>query len=155
MKYGRLIILLFAAFVVHGPIANGCSCAEPQSQKRVFNRSSAVFFGEVVDINESDVPLFNDNAQALSYAVTFKIIEFWKGVKGPEITVHSDMGGLSCNGFKFWKGERYLVYAQGKNLIVFTGCGRSAREDSTRFVSEYAGLGKGKRSKIRIDRSST
>ncbi len=155
MKYGLLITLLFTAFVGQDSIASGCSCTDFPSQRLIFNRSSAVFFGEVVDISESDVPLFNDDPKVLSYAVTFKVIEFWKGVKGPEITVHSDMGGLSCSGFKFWKGKKYLIYAEGKNLIVFTACHRSAPEGSSFFVSEYAGLGKGKRPKIRIDRPST
>jgi hypothetical protein len=150
MKHIFLTSLIIASFVLSTHVAYSCSC-EPPSQKKVFGWSSAVFYGEVVDIWESDVPLFDDQPKVGSYAVKFKVIEYWKGVKGSETIVHSDLGGLSCHQFAFTKGKRYLVYAEGKNLIAITGCTRSSPDNSDYFAAEYRGLGKSKKPKTKVE----
>jgi hypothetical protein len=150
MRTALLAALIIAMLIPSAQVAYSCSCAPP-SQKRVFNRSSAVFFGEVVDIWESGVPLFDDQPEVHSYAVKFKVIEYWKGVKSSEVIVHSDLGGLSCHQFAFAKGKKYLVYAEGRNLIAITGCTRSSPDDSSYFDAEYKGLGKSKKPKVNAE----
>lgn len=60
--------------------------------------------------------------------------------------MHSEQGLLSCNLFRFQKGERYLVYASGKQSIVLTGSSRSAPLSWEGYVSnELRMLGRGKR----------
>jgi hypothetical protein len=138
--------------LVCAPPVFACEC-EPPSQQNVFNHSSAVFIGEVLDIADSEVPLFKDlkPAPKSSYAVTFKVIEYWKGVRSSQIVVHSDLGGLPCHQFAFRKGEKYLVYAEGKNLVAITGCTRSRIVENTEYYrSELRGLGPAKKPKLRV-----
>ena len=144
-----LIVLIISA----APTLFACSC-DPPSQNKVFAFSAAVFLGEVLEISDSAVPLFKGYKEApkSSYAVRFRVIQYWKGPKGSEIVVHSDLGGLPCNQFAFKKGEKYLVYAEGKNLIAITGCTRSRIvEDSEYYRSELRGLGRSKKPQLRVE----
>jgi hypothetical protein len=58
--------------------------------------------------------------------VRLKVIQYWKGRAGSDVDILSEQGVLSCNLFQFQKGAKYLVYAYGKRLVVFTGSSRSA-----------------------------
>ena len=153
MKSLFLLLGLLCGLTSGSPTSFACSC-EPPSQTKVFASSSAVFIGEVIEISDSSVPLFADYKPApkSSYAVKFRVLEYWKGVKGSEITVHSDLGGFPCNQFAFSKGEKYLVYAEGKNLIAITGCTRSRMvNDSEYYRSELRGLGRSKKPRAKAE----
>ena len=148
---------LFTAFLLGALLlcasnVSACEC-DPPSQRSTFNHSSAVFIGEVIEIADSDVPLFKDlkPAPKSSFAVTFKVIEYWKGVRGSQVVVHSDLGGMPCHQFAFRKGEKYLVYAEGKTLIAITGCTRSRIVENTEYYrSELRGLGRSKKPRVRV-----
>jgi hypothetical protein len=141
MRIAR-VLNLFLLLLTGSISAYACSC-EPPAPQKLFRAAQAVFVGEVVDIHESTVPL-GKGFPALSYAVTFKISKYWKGVKGSEITVHSDLGGLECHQFAFRKGEKYLVYAFGKDLVSITGCTRSGQIDAEYVKEQLKLFGKGK-----------
>ena len=146
MKRLSLLLSLIFFTLICCKTSLACSC-EPPSQRNVVALSAAVFVGEVVDIQDSDVPLFKDSKPSpkSSHAVTFRVRSYWKGIKGSEVVVHSDLGGLPCNQFAFEKGKRYLVYATGKNLIALTGCTRShIADDGQYYRAELRGLGPGK-----------
>src|SRR6201988_328016 len=141
------LTVVLTTLLLCAPSVLACDC-EPPNQQDVFSHSSAVFIGEVVGIADSDVPLFKDlkPGPKSSYAVTFKVIDHWKGVRGSKIIVHSDLGGLPCHQFAFRKGEKYLVYAEGKHFIAITGCTRSRIvENSDYYRSELRGLGPSKK----------
>jgi uncharacterized protein (DUF2147 family) len=79
-------------------------------------------------------------------SVRFKVIQYWKGRGGQEVEVHSEQGVLSCNLFQFQKGEKYLVYAYGKHLVVYTGSSRSAPLSWDGYVTdELRMLGKARK----------
>jgi hypothetical protein len=119
-----------------------CNCDPPKARK-LFSDAKAVFVGQVIEISESTVPLGKEFPPH-SYAVRFKVFKYWKGVKGSEITVHSDLGGLPCQQFAFRKGETYLVYAFGRDLISITGCTRSGSIDADYVIEQLKLFGKGK-----------
>jgi hypothetical protein len=142
----RIITLALAMFYlisIGSPAVKACDC-DPPPPRKVYKTADAVFIGQVIDISESKVPLFKDQPDFGSWAVTFRVIKYWKGVKGPEIVVHSDLGGLMCHQFRFNKGETYLVYADGKNLIAITGCTRSGPIDAQHVIEQLKFLGKAK-----------
>ena len=137
-----LRLLWIGLFLSCAPAVFACECDPPKPQK-LFRDARAVFVGQVLDISESTVPL-GKGFSPHSFAVTFKVLEFWKGAKSREITVHSDLGGLPCNQFAFRKGETYLVYAFGKDLISITGCTRSGSISSEYVIEQLKLFGKGK-----------
>jgi hypothetical protein len=65
-------------------------------------------------------------------------------VKGNEVIVLSDLGGLECHQFKFQKGSTYLVYAFGRNLSAITGCTRSGSVSEAYVTEQIKQFGKGK-----------
>src|SRR5467141_1830017 len=152
MRFTFAAAFLIVLSICAAPTLFACSC-DPPSQNKVFASSAAVFIGEVLDISDSTVPLFKGYKEApkSSYAVRFRVIQYWKGANGSQIVVHSDLGGLPCNQFAFKKGEKYLVYAEGKHLIAITGCTRSRIvDDSDYYRSELKGLGRSKRPHLRV-----
>ena len=133
---------LFLVLALRATEVSACSCDPPKPQK-LFREAEAVFVGEVVEISESTVPL-GKGFPPLSYAVKFRISRYWKGVKGSEITVHSDLGGLGCHQFAFRKGETYFVYAFERELISITGCTRSGPVGAEYVMEQLKLFGKGK-----------
>ena len=117
---------------------------EVPSQRQAFKKAVSVFIGEVVDITESDFQPIKGKRYFVN--VRFKVVQYWKGRGGLEVKVHSEQGVLSCNLFHFEKGEKYLVYAYGKHLVVFTGSSRSAPLSWDGYVNdELKMLGKGRK----------
>jgi hypothetical protein len=142
MKAASYLASIFLLISASSANVSACECAPPKPQK-LFRDARAVFVVQVIDIWESDVPL-GKGFPPHSYAVKFKVSEYWEGVKGSEITVHSDLGGLPCRQFAFRKGEAYLVYAFGKDLISITGCTRSGSIDADYVIEQLKLFGKGK-----------
>jgi hypothetical protein len=143
LKLMKLVITAFVLLILAAPLAYSCECSSP-GHRKAFKNAAAVFIGEVVDINDSNVPVMEGTHY--SYAVKFKIIEYWKGDANPTVIVHTEQGAFSCDLYKFRKGEKYLVYASGKNLIAFTGCSRSAPLSDAVYISEeLKRLGKSKK----------
>jgi hypothetical protein len=137
-----LTVCIFVVLVLSASRVSACSC-DPPKPRKLFREARAVFVGEVVDIRESTVPL-GKGFPSSSYAVTFKISKYWKGVKGANITVYSDLGGLECHQFAYRKGETYFVYAFGKDLISITGCTRSGQIDAEHVIEQLKLFGKGR-----------
>lgn len=99
-----------AAMVAPG-CAHACSCAGPAgSPQRVAEQalsgSSAVFSGEVVDIDWPLLPV----SSAAPETVTFRVSEVWKGPERRTLEVKTAVSDVSC-GYPFDAGESYLVYA--------------------------------------------
>jgi len=135
LPFGVLILTVSASYA--------CKPELP-SQRQAVKRAASVFIGEVVEINESDFQPIKGKRYFVN--VRFKVIQYWKGLGALEVKVHSEQGVLSCNLFQFQKGEKYLVYAYGKHLVVFTGSSRSAPLSWDGYVNdELKMLGKGRK----------
>ena len=94
--------------------AFACSCASSPPPEGALEESSAVFSGEVIDIEKGP--------QVSS--VTFRVSKVWKGNHQETRTVSTASYGAAC-GYPFKEGQEYLVYAWGKKMEVNL-CGRTA-----------------------------
>jgi hypothetical protein len=124
MKYFNITSFLFLFVVTGVSSAYACTCSPP-SQRSAYRDAKAVFIGQVIEVNEK-TPIPPKLKDAVFYGVKFRVEKAWKGARGREITLLSDMGLLSCAHWanKFRVGEKYLVYAYDKELFDF-GCSRS------------------------------
>jgi len=77
---------------------------------RAFGNSSAVFAGQVIEIDESE----DDNL------ITFKVERIWKGTKAETIVVRTDNHPRG-DGYSFKQGEKYLVFADDDSGNLRTG----------------------------------
>lgn len=124
------VALIANSLLLGGPQAGeayACSCAETRDVQETFEKSAAVFSGEVVKAEEvspetSDPP---DPGDPYLGPVTFEVDEAWKGASESSVVVYGQGLGVSC-GMDFEKGETYLVYAyrSGDNLGT-DYCGRT------------------------------
>jgi hypothetical protein len=74
------------------------------------------------------------------FKITFAVDKSWKGSHG-QISIVSNNGEGGCGGFKFQIGDRYLIYAFGRELEAETACARSrplsrTDEDREKELSE-------------------
>ena len=142
MKLAVSMLCAMSALMFAAPEGRACSC-EPPPPAKSFKQASAVFVGEVIEIKESKVTL-GKGFPPSSHAVKFKVARYWKGVKGGEVTVYSDLGGLPCHQFAYKKGETYLVYAFGKDLISITGCTQGGPAAAEYVIEQLRLFGEGK-----------
>lgn len=106
------VVVLLATFVVAGDAyrADACRCApvRPAPCEAAW-QADAIFIGEVerVDVNgrSGRIPQF-----LRSRLVTFRVSEHFRGPGGTSIRVITGAGGGDC-GYRFHKGQEYLVYA--------------------------------------------
>src|SRR5262245_56867410 len=112
MRFVKRVLLLI---LVATPAASVSACTivvigdgTPRSR---LHHAKSVFVGEALEITDS----MQDDLErgASRYAIRFKVEQDWKGVRTPELTVHSDLTGCGPN---FQVGQKYLVYALGKTL---------------------------------------
>jgi hypothetical protein len=133
-RFGWVLILLVLLFRT----GNACSC-EIHSHARDFRAARAVFIGRVLEVS------LNDSGDAevrrfAPYKIKLAVEKSWMGNRS-QITVISNNGGPGCGGFEFRQGERYLVYAFGKELQAWTSCTRTRpidrmREDSQKELAQ-------------------
>lgn len=128
-----------------------CVCAGYSTADKAFNRSGAVFLGEVIEIRPilfhhlsqeeklawsgglggipDDLPIDNN--------VRFAVQEAWKGLSGlKETVIRSTLDPQGTCGFPFKIGKRYVVFAyQGTDSLVAGTCsGTDVFEDSTAMI---------------------
>jgi hypothetical protein len=108
--------------------ARGCSCGGGGAPCLEYGRAAAVFVGTVVDVRDSP-QLGRDEARKGEdagerwepRAFKFAVEQTFLGLVGAEVEVRTGMGGGDC-GYRFEKGETYLVYAYaygvGKSLTT-------------------------------------
>lgn len=111
-----------------------CSCIFSEGIRKDYRKASAVFVGEVIEMEDSgnkDYPV----------KVTLRIERYWKGIKKPEFMVITDLGLNSCNMILYDVGKKYLVYVYGKEHWT-NGCTRTRKlEEAEEDLQE---LGKAK-----------
>jgi hypothetical protein len=101
------------AFVVLGLVISvpslACTCMETPSAREGLGRSSLVFRGTVVKSDK--LVERSEMLRRQRYAVTLKVIEYWAGNPGKEVTLYDLDPGTDCMGFGFLVGREYLVFA--------------------------------------------
>ena len=115
--YLLILALLGNLVLAAGPYAGGahaCSCAGPGSTEEALRRATAVFSGEVVEVEEPSMEQVEptDPGMPLLGPVTFDVKAAWKGVSGDSVVVHGQGPAPSC-GLDFERDETYLVFAGG------------------------------------------
>lgn len=86
--------------------AKACSCVLNGTPQQELGRSSVVFEGTVVSVEE--IPAAADRSHPHLSAARLRVTHAWKGVEGDEVVVETFHG--MC-GVRFEVGESYLVYA--------------------------------------------
>jgi hypothetical protein len=120
----RIIVTVCAIFSlpVHLPTTWACECDDP-TQRDAFRRARAVFVGTITAITPN--PDHTGETRIYPAKVSFSVEKRWKGPLAGAIVVYPDQGFLSCWNRKFNVGDRYLVYAFERKLLVTTNCGRT------------------------------
>jgi hypothetical protein len=113
MRYVKLaiffiLLMSLMAFDLNNVLA--CRCAQPESLKTYYDRATAVFVGEVVEIGDV-LPPSGDLFQF--FEVKFKVEKWWKGGDTKEVIILDTQSTCSPN---FEKGKKWLVYATGERL---------------------------------------
>jgi len=96
MNVKSIIVLILILLVAGASIVYAC---EPVFPKNPFRDSKAVFFGELVEIIET-----NDRC---SRVVKFKVERYWKGKPSEYVMVETPT--TLCCGYDFRVGEKYLI----------------------------------------------
>jgi hypothetical protein len=112
MKRLKLLLSISAFVIIANQSALGCLCLPTSPKEALKYYSDTVFSGKLIAIG-------NNNS------FTFKTESIWKGIPEREIVVKDDNVGSSCETAKYNIGERYLVFANSRNM-----------EDNKVFVDE-------------------
>jgi hypothetical protein len=123
------IACLVSAVLIAGldvPASPICDCFEYPSHRAEFGKAKAVFVGEVVKIDKTTDPP-TALASEVSYAVTFRLEQRWKGAQDSKIIVWIHATHELCARWQFQQGVKYLVYATSYhgNLMMSGWCSRT------------------------------
>ena len=101
--------LLFVVIVLWPVEALACSCFQPSVQ-RALTSADAVFTGEAVEVQYVDRvgDMFFGEKRII---VTVKVSEYWKGNIQETMKLHTVYNRISCGGYFFKKGGKYIIYA--------------------------------------------
>jgi len=116
-----------------------CKCGGPGTVKESFKSTDLIVYGKVISIDTVVLPetikkgdvvrvkeSLKSDKQKLEYfemtfvlKTEFEIIEKYKGNSHPKtIVIYTPMLSATC-GYRFKKGEEYIVYASTKNFLAF------------------------------------
>lgn len=123
---------MLAATWTHAPNARACTCDVPLSVVQEFERSDAVFLGEVLDHSLAG------NHRRIHVGV----VQSWKGVTTHYACVNSPPNSASC-GIVPEIGEQLLIYAQGAPSALWThSCTRTGQyHGALQDIDTLAALG--------------
>ena len=114
--------------------AAACFCGTPSIEK-AFERSAAIFLGQVVQVTGPRELTIGTNVEQL-HVVKFFVWERWKGPEGFEVEILSAQKQRSCfSSPPMEVGETYLVFAEPVNIKegssgvqgIVTPCNRTTR----------------------------
>lgn len=102
-------------FLLPPDCASACSCGGG-APFRVLAKgadATAVFSGEVLDIEERPPTRMFGGMRIPSSKVNLRVSGVWKGPQRGALEVSTPIDGAAC-GYPFKEGQEYLVYAYGK-----------------------------------------
>jgi hypothetical protein len=105
--------------------AMACDCAWPGSPREELQRKDAVFSGEVTSINRE--------------RIEFKVEKLWKGHRARKASIRYEQSDCT---YLFVVGKKYLVYANGKEILETDKCTRTKELDKA--SDDLKELGEGK-----------
>jgi hypothetical protein len=119
MKLGHAIILAAVGSSYVQSAVFACSCVGGESRHEALERSAAVFAGVPVAANDVMAgALYVSSADPIVY--TFVVSSVWKGDIEDTLRVASERDGSSC-GYEFRLGQDYLVFANRRHGVLWTG----------------------------------
>ena len=125
---------LVVCSILSGQEARACTCDPEVPPRAALQSATAVFLGEAT-YQETIYKKVSENKGKVSFVaevlVKFVVEKSWKGAKNKEFIIRTSEEGC---GYKFTLGEKYLVYAYGKDILATSGCTRTrsladARDD--------------------------
>ncbi|PGS55798.1 hypothetical protein [Bacillus sp. AFS041924] len=146
-KFGILLFtILFissSTLIIKPSVTFACSCVNEQTVQQEFSQSKAVFSGKVIDIKTTKFS--NPNYKK----VLFEVSKTWKGISKSQVIIKTGQGDGDC-GFKFTKGQNYLVYARsskmyGENERTLTTTICDATKEFSVAQKDLTILGEGKK----------
>lgn len=120
----KIIITLFivGSLFVNVNSVSACSCISPASPQESLEQSTAVFAGEVIDI---DIPSGKVMSSSDPVTVTFDVSKTWKGPDYNTLVLTTSRDEASC-GYSFTQNKEYIVYAYGDDNNLSTSiCNRT------------------------------
>jgi hypothetical protein len=112
-----------------------CEIYYDGSPRSMMHHARVVFVGEVLEVRPTTAAEREEGSNF--YKVRLRVNRYWKGTKGGEVLVETDMTG--CGPF-FRVGEKYLVYGRGNKLN--TSCTRTRNVEDAQEDLEAIGPGK-------------
>jgi hypothetical protein len=91
------------------PVAVACTCVNTPDPKHDLKSSTMAFKGTV--LKSEPLPQHPKMRGRGRYAVTFEVVEYWKGNPGPKVTLHDVDPGTDCKGAGYEVGHSYLLFA--------------------------------------------
>lgn len=112
MKYW-LPLFVFGWMILCSEPLTALACRGPflKSTKEVFDRSTAVFYGRVLNLVE--IGPYPTLPSSKIYEARFQVYRWWKGESKKEVSVRFDT--TTC-GARFDKDQNYVVFASGSPL---------------------------------------
>ena len=132
MKYsivgqGWLGPVLVIIFLCPPQVAEACSCAPyPDNLEKAvtmaYAQGNGIFEVDVIFLGDVTAMRERTNGALPHYEVTFSVRDRWKGSIPDIVSVQTNAGEIAC-GYKFKKGNSYLVFAhwdeQRQQLVTF------------------------------------
>ena len=122
-------VFLLVVLSAFSEAAYGCMCIPPKNPYKV---SKAVFFGELVEIAQTDL--------RSPRVAKFRVEKYWKGLQPESVSIMTT--AVAPCGYNFRVGEKYLIYAGEEKGQLETAPCRILHGDSTE--GDLKKLGKGK-----------
>ncbi|HZG83425.1 hypothetical protein [Paenibacillus sp.] len=131
-------LVMAAGLTFAPPQAAACSCAEPPPLAEDRERQTAIFAGEVVEIEAEVGGKMRSSADPMR--VAFEVDASWKGVRTKQVIVRTAVSGASCGYEDFEVGREYIVFATGPLERLETGlCTRTAPLESSAALTAELG----------------
>jgi len=127
-----LALAIVAGFAASGERVLACSCGQSRPSCQATWEASAVFVGEVVNVQIVEPPSGYDplTGPFLPTRVSLKVVEKFRGEIGQTVDVSTGTGNSDC-GYTFAARTSYLVYAYATSLgqLAATVCSRTRQVD--------------------------
>lgn len=132
----RVLVAFLLVAVIYSPSSYKAGAAvvrcmnQPKSVEEAVKRSTAIFSGEVINVDASGTII----------EARFRVEQSWKGLGDDEISVSASR---TVESPRYQVGEKYLVYADKWQGKLFTGnCSRTKKIE--RATDDLQQLGAGK-----------